>query len=120
VEFVADESCAGPVIRALRAAGHDVLAIAESAAGTRDEAIIEQAVERGRVLLTEDRDFGELVYARGRSSAGVVLIKFGSRVRQAKPAAVTEAVAKMGTRLRNGFTVVEPGRLRVGRRPPRR
>jgi hypothetical protein len=36
VEFVADESCAGPVIRALREAGHDVIAIAESAQGARD------------------------------------------------------------------------------------
>jgi predicted nuclease of predicted toxin-antitoxin system len=117
VEFVADESCAGPVIRALRAAGHDVIAIAESAAGTADEAVIEQALEHGRVLLTEDRDFGELVYARRRSSGGVVFIKFESRARRAKPAAVVEAVEKLAARLRNGFTVVEPGRVRVGRRP---
>ena len=34
MNFVADESCAGPVIRALREAGHDVIAIAEVAEGT--------------------------------------------------------------------------------------
>ena len=68
---MADESCAGPVIRALREAGHDVIAIAESAKGASDEAVIERALAERRVLITEDRDFGELVYARGRSSAGV-------------------------------------------------
>jgi predicted nuclease of predicted toxin-antitoxin system len=117
VEFIADESCAGPVIRALREAGHDVIAIAESATGASDEAVFERAFDQGRVVITEDRDFGELVYARGRSSAGVVFVKFPSRARRAKPAAVVEAVAKLDARLRNGFTVVEPGRVRLARRP---
>jgi predicted nuclease of predicted toxin-antitoxin system len=117
VGFVADESCAGPVIRAERDAGHDVTAIAESAQGSRDEKVIERAFGRGRVLITEDRDFGELVYARGRSSAGVLFVKFPARARRIKPVAVVEAVAKMGARLHNGFTVVEPGRVRLGRRP---
>ena len=116
---MADESCAGPVIQALRAAGHDLLAIAESAPGLSDEAVIARAFGEGRVLITEDRDFGELVYARQSSSAGVVFVKFSSRARGAKPAAVVEAVAKLGGRLRDGFTVIEPGRVRVGRRPPR-
>ena len=112
-----DESCAGPVIRALRDVGHDVIAIAESAQGASDEAVIERAFNERRVLITEDRDFGELVYARGRSSAGVVFVKFDRRARRSKPAAVVEAVAKLGVRLRDGFTIVEPGRVRLARRP---
>lgn len=112
-----DESCAGPVIRARRDAGHDVIVIAESAKGASDEAVIERAFNERRVLITEDRDFGELVYARGRSSAGVVFVKFPGRARRLKPAAVVEAVAKLGARLRDGFAVVEPGRVRLARRP---
>jgi len=56
----------------LRDAGHDVVAIAEVAKGATDEQVLERAVNEKRVLITEDRDFGELVYARGRSSAGVI------------------------------------------------
>jgi len=63
MNFLADESCAGPVIRALREAGHDVVAIAEVAKGATDEQVLERAVNEKRVLITEDRDFGELVYA---------------------------------------------------------
>jgi len=58
-----------------------------------------------------------LVYARGRRSAGVIFVKFHSRARRAKPAAVVEAVAKVGVRLQDGFAVVEPGRVRIARRP---
>jgi len=78
MNFVADESCAMPVIRALREAGHDVVAIAEVARGASDDQVLERATEDKRVLITEDRDFGELVYARGRSSAGVILVRFDS------------------------------------------
>lgn len=84
--FLADESCAGPVIRALREAGHDVVAIVEVAKGATDEQVLERALSEKRVLITEDRDFGQLVYARGRSSAGVILVRFHSSGRRAKPA----------------------------------
>jgi hypothetical protein len=75
------------------------------------------ALNEKRVLITEDRDFGELVYARGRSSAGVILVRFPSRARRAKPETVVEAVAKCGSRLRDAFTVLEPGRARISGRP---
>jgi predicted nuclease of predicted toxin-antitoxin system len=105
------------VISALRAAGHDVIAVVEISKGIPDERVIERAFSEQRVLITEDADFGELVYARGQPSAGVIFVKFHRRARHVKPAAVVEAVAQLGARLRGGFTVVEPGRLRVGRRP---
>jgi predicted nuclease of predicted toxin-antitoxin system len=117
MNFVADESCAGPVIRALRTAGHDVVAIAEVAKGATDEAVLDRALNEKRVLITEDRDFGELVYARGRPSTGVILVRFQSLARRAKPATVVDAVAKLGARLQDAFTVIEPGRVRVSSRP---
>ena len=117
MDFVADESCAGPVIRALHEAGHDVIAISEIAKGEADEQVLERALAEKRVLITEDRDFGELVYARGRSTAGVLLVRFPSSVRRAKPATVVEAVAKLGLRLQGAFAVVEPGRVRISARP---
>ena len=117
MKLVADESCAGPVIRALREAGHDVIAIAEVAKGATDDQVLARALDEKRVLITEDHDFGELVYARGRSTAGVLLVRFHSRARRAKPATVVEAVAKLGSPLQGAFAVVEPGRVRLTGRP---
>jgi predicted nuclease of predicted toxin-antitoxin system len=117
VELLADESCAGPVIRALLAAGHDLVVIAEVAKGASDELVMERAFTEGRILITEDRDFGELVYASGSPTAGIVFVKFHSRARRTKPKAVVEAIARLGERLRGGFAVVEPGRVRLAKRP---
>jgi predicted nuclease of predicted toxin-antitoxin system len=52
MNFLADESCAGPVISALRQAGHDVIAIAEIARGSTDEQVLDQALKEKRVLIT--------------------------------------------------------------------
>ena len=117
MNFLADESRSGLVIRALRDAGHDVLAIAEIAAGATDDQVLQRALNENRILLTEDLDFGNLVHAHGRPSAGVILLRFPSRARLTKPATVVDAVAKLGARLQNAFTVVEPGRVRIGGSP---
>jgi predicted nuclease of predicted toxin-antitoxin system len=117
MNFLADESCAGPVIKALCESGHDVTAVAEIARGATDEQVLERALNEKRVLITEDRDFGELVYARGRSAAGVILVRFPSSVRRAKAATVVDAVTKLGSKLQYSFTVIEPGRVRISSRP---
>ena len=117
MNFVADESCAGPVIRAMRKAGHDVIAIAEIAQGATDEVVLDLALKQRRVLITEDRDFGELVYAHGLRSAGVMLVRFPNQARSSKATTVVAAVAALGSRLEQAFTVVEPGRVRISGRP---
>jgi predicted nuclease of predicted toxin-antitoxin system len=63
VRFLSDESCDQNVARALRAAGHDVLDVAAIAPTADDDVVMARARDDERVLLTEDRDFGQLVYA---------------------------------------------------------
>lgn len=58
MRFLADESCDLAIVRALRAAGHDVLGVAEVSQGADDELVIDLAVREERILLTEDKDFG--------------------------------------------------------------
>lgn len=117
MKFLADESCPGPVVRALREANYDVVAIAETAAGATDEQVLDCALAEGRMLITEDRDFGNLVYARGRRSPGVILLRFPNGARLARPATLLEAIIVLGSRLQNAFTVVEPGRVRISSTP---
>jgi predicted nuclease of predicted toxin-antitoxin system len=66
VRFLADESCDYGVVRALRAAGYDVHAVSEVSPRADDTEVIAAAAREERIVLTEDRDFGQLVYAHGQ------------------------------------------------------
>ena len=113
MRFVADEGCDFAVTRALRAAGHDVVAIAEISPRIGDHEVLERAIDERRVLLTEDKDFGELVYARARMNNGVILLRFPADARAAMADAVVDAVGRLGDGLQTSFVVIQPGRVRV-------
>lgn len=117
MRFLADERCDFSVVRALRAGGHDVLAVAEVEPAAPDETVAELAARDGRVLLTEDRDFGRLVYAAARRSGGVIFIRFPATARARLPGAVVELVDRAGDRLIGSFVVLQPGRTWIGRSP---
>ena len=115
MRFVADEGCDFAVVRALRSNGHDVVAVAEISPRVADDEVLELARD-ARILLTEDKDFGELVYAKGLRSCGVILIRFPARARGSIVASVLDAVSRLGDKLSSRFTVVQPGRIRIGRK----
>jgi predicted nuclease of predicted toxin-antitoxin system len=113
VRFLADESFAGVAVRALRALGHDVVWVREQRPGVADDGVLAWAAEDKRVLLTFDKDFGELVYRRGReASCGVVLF----RIPMASPEAVRDrvlAVISARDDWQNVFSVVDERRIRM-------
>lgn len=117
MRFLADESCDFAVVRALRNAGHDVKAISEVSPQAEDATIIDLVVRDRRVLLTEDKDFGQLVYAHARASGGVIFIRFPGNVRTALPKTVVDLVSEKGEQLVGCFVVVQPGRIHIGRNP---
>jgi hypothetical protein len=70
-------------------------------------------LREGRILLTEDKDFGWLAFVEGARSDGVILVRFPGTARQALGLAVLELVATHGEALRGSFTVVQPGQTRI-------
>ena len=116
MRFVADESCDFSVVRALRDAGHDVTVIAEIAPRIEDEEVLKLAHQRGTLLVTEDKDFGQLVYASARATEGVLLLRFPAGARSSLAAAAVELVEKRGDELAGCFVVLQPGRVRIRRR----
>ena len=76
MRLLADENVPGAAIGALRTRGHDVLWVREEAPGSDDPTVLARAVSEGRVLLTLDKDFGELAFGAGLpAECGVVLCR---------------------------------------------
>lgn len=120
MQFLADESCDFRVVVELRKAGNDVLAVAEKAPGSPDRGVIEIARKERRSLLTEDRDFGRLVFAdRVEAGAGVLYIRCPERFRPELPHRISRFVAESGHKLAGSFVVWTPVRVRFRRMPAR-
>lgn len=117
MRFLADESCDAAVIRALRSAGHDVKAVSESVPGATDRVVLESAALESRVLLTEDKDFGRLVFEARSPAVGVVLMRFPATARALLVQSVLDLIDSRGSELERAFVALEPSRVRVSRLP---
>jgi len=80
---------------------------------------MEIGIEEGRVLLTEDKDFGWLAFAGTGGSTSVIFIRFPMQAGSALSETIVSFVEQAGNKLRGSFTVVEPGRMRLTNIPKR-
>ena len=113
MRWLADECVAASLVAFLRSIGHDVLYVAESASGLRDTDVIELASIEQRVLPTEDKDFGDLVFRRNRQVPGVVLMRIGPAQSELKTLQLAAAIERYGEGLLGHYLVIEEGRIRV-------
>ena len=92
--------------------GHDVQCVGDWEGDPGDRAILAVAHAEGRVLVTLDKDFGELVVVRGQRHCGIARLVGTSIARQAQ--AVEDVLSRYGAELSKGALVtVEPARVRV-------
>jgi len=115
MRFLANENFPGAAVAALEAAGHDVLWIRTEAPGTNDLDVLAWAA---RILLTFDKDFGELARQSGLpSTCGVVLFRIPMpSTRDVAQRLLTLISAR--TDWAGHFSVIEPARVRMRRLPP--
>lgn len=115
--IVADESLDAQIVERLRRDGHNVLYIAEVAPGDADEDVLGRANAEGALLVTADKDFGELVYRRQLAHHGVVLIRLAGLTPHDKAETAAAVVREHATELAGSFTVVAKTGIRIRRKP---
>ena len=113
MRILADENFPGLSVQELRRLGHDVLWVRTAMPGARDDAILAWAQTEERLLVTLDKDFGDLAFGmRLPALCGVVL--FRMKMSDARAAAIKIAKVLNSRSDWNGnFTVVEDGRMRM-------
>jgi predicted nuclease of predicted toxin-antitoxin system len=119
LRLLADECADGELVLLLRQAGHDVRYVAEGNAGHSDDEVLRLAVADGRVLLTEDTDFGELVVRLGKPTLGVVLLRLAGATAAIKAARVRLLLAAHADQIHGHYVVVGSDRIRFRPLPAR-
>ena len=119
MRLVANGNFPGEAVEALQNRGHDVLWIRITAPGSDDESVLAQAQAESRVLLTFDKDFGELAFrSKLPASSGVILFRIG----MPSAAHVAEVVTRVIDSREDWvghFSVVDDRRIRMTRLPDR-
>ena len=116
MNLLADESVDRQIVERLRRDGHHVLYVAELDPGIADDIVLERATNANALLVTSDKDFGELIYRQGRLSSGVLLVRLAGLRPENKAATVSAAVERHTAELLGAFTVVSASAIRI-RRP---
>jgi predicted nuclease of predicted toxin-antitoxin system len=113
MRLLADENIPASVIARLRDLGHDIEWVRVDAPGAADATILARSESENRILLTFDKDFGELAFHEVRRQAcGIILLRF-------MPTSPVDAAALIAQSLSartdwaGYFSVVEPGRVRM-------
>jgi predicted nuclease of predicted toxin-antitoxin system len=113
MRLLANENLQLAVVVALREKGHDVLWIRTDAPGSRDDAILARATAKQRIMITFDKDFGELAFrAKLPSTSGVILFRISMRS-PAAVASVTTTAVESRADWAGHFAVIEDGRIRL-------
>jgi predicted nuclease of predicted toxin-antitoxin system len=117
MKLCANENVPGDCVEALRGSGHDVLWIREDARGSTDKFVLALAQSEQRLLITFDKDFGELVYHQGsKASHGIVLF----RLRMSSPAVLAQRLKQIleaRDDWEGHFSVVDEYSIRMRRLP---
>lgn len=111
--ILADENIDHGIIAALRAAGYVVDSIYESHRSVSDTAIIELSRNPPRIILTEDKDFGEWVFAHGIRDISVIFLRYHFRDTAALLATLLELLRTRLPDLQGAFTTVAVQKIRI-------
>jgi predicted nuclease of predicted toxin-antitoxin system len=113
MNFLADESVDRQIVVALRQKGYIVGYVAEMAPGISDDSVLDLANKEGALLLTADKDFGELVFRLRRLSSGVVLIRLAGLSPDKKAEITVAFIIKYLKQLTGIFSVITPTGIRI-------
>jgi predicted nuclease of predicted toxin-antitoxin system len=118
VILLADEGIDRQIVERLRHDGHEVAYVAELSPGIMDEVVLSLSRASHSVLITADKDFGELVFRQRQASTGVLLIRLSGVSALQKALIVSVAIREHGPELSSAFAVLSAGNIRIRRTLP--
>jgi len=112
LRFLADECCDTGLVSSLREDGHDVLYVLERKPGVSDDEVLIEAYNEERILVTEDKDFGGLVYRLKKPSRGIILIRMDVKERHMKWLRLKKLIGNYEERLPGHFVIIDSHKYR--------
>ncbi|MBG1265667.1 DUF5615 family PIN-like protein [Nostoc sp. WHI] len=113
MKFLGDENLDWQIVERLRIDGHEVLYVVEMEPGIPDDEVLNLANNEDAILLTSDKDFGELVFRLRRIAAGVVLIRLFGLSLNDRAEIIANAINQHADELLGAFSVISSKSIRI-------
>ena len=113
MRFLVDESSGMALVHFLRSKGYNTLAVSEIMPKANDIAVLKRALREKRILITNDKDFGELIFRSGKKHCGVILLRLKDERPTIRIKIVTVILTQYTDRLKNHFTVASENEIRI-------
>ena len=119
VAFFTDECFSGVIVRALQAAGFDLVRAIDVCPSGDDRLVLAIAYDQGRIFLPEDYDFGELCVRFELPTHGVVIVALKGMSGVSQAERVVNCLTDLGDRIAGSFVTIEAARVRQRSLPMR-
>jgi len=110
MKLIADENAPRTIVEILRNCGYNLLWIREYRRGMADDEIVRLSIFENRVILTFDKDFGELIYRLRMNTPGVILVRIANN--QIAKERILGFLEEYSGKLKGYFTVLTANRIR--------
>jgi len=113
LSLLADENIDQRLVSSLRLAGIFVYSVAESSPGITDEEVMTLSENLSAMILTDDKDFGEIVFRKQMSCRGIVLLRLTGVDYSCKADHVIRVIDRYGSEMIGNFVVITAERVRI-------
>ncbi len=118
MKFIADECVDLQIIEHLIKIGYEVLYVPEIEPGISDKKVLDIANKESAILITSDKDFGELVFRQKRITSGVILVRLAGLQPDVKASITANAIKQHQKEIKNNFMVITAETIRIRKRDP--
>ena len=112
LKFIADVNVEKPIIDYLSGKGYDVKWIPDYDCQILDKDLLIMANAENRILITDDKDFGELIFLQNKLSAGIILIRVKGQGVQNKVKLIKRLLQRYSDKLSNNFVIITDNKFR--------
>lgn len=113
MKFLVDVGVGKKVENWLKGNGFDVVSVRDIDSRAKDSQILRWAVDQQRMIITMDKDFGELVYNSGKNHAGILILRLEEADGDTKAAVIKTILTEYYDKIESHFCVFQDGQLRV-------
>jgi predicted nuclease of predicted toxin-antitoxin system len=114
MKFLIDENVGNTVVRFLKNKGQDVIVASKKGlSGREDEFLLGYAFKEGRIIITNDKDFGFLIYRQKMPSRGIILFRFVQELPSLKVGALNAILSLKPEQILNHFIIASEGKIRI-------